>query len=87
MGVEAALADRPVPASVVEELLAAIEVEVLALRSPVESDDVGRMVLDGLREVDEVAYVRFASVYREFQGAEDFEQALADLGEQVTAQE
>ena len=86
-GVEAALADRPVPTAVVEELLNGIEAEVLALRSPVESDDVGRMVLDGLRELDEVAYLRFASVYREFQGAEDFEQALADLGDQVTAQE
>ena len=87
VGVESALADRPVPAATVEELLASVEAEVLALRSPVESDDIGRMVLDGLREVDEVAYLRFASVYREFQGAHDFEQALADLGEQVTAQE
>lgn len=86
-GVESALADRPVPAGEVEELLSAIEAEVLALKSPVESDEIGRMVLDGLREVDEVAYVRFASVYREFQGAEDFEQALADLGEQFTNQD
>ncbi len=70
-----------------EELLSAIEAEVLALKSPVESDEIGRMVLDGLRELDEVAYVRFASVYREFQGAEDFEQALADLGEQLTNQD
>ena len=43
------------------------------------TDDIGRLVLEGLRDVDEVAYLRFASVYKEFQGAQDFEREMAAL--------
>lgn len=82
-GVESALADRSVSRRSVDELVAGVEAAVLAATGPVESDRIGRMVLDGLRGLDEVAYLRFASVYREFQGASDFEQALAELGEET----
>jgi transcriptional repressor NrdR len=37
------------------------------------------MVLDRLRDLDEVAYLRYASVYKEFQGAADFEREMAEL--------
>jgi transcriptional repressor NrdR len=42
---------------------------------------VGRIVLEGLKEADEVAYLRFASVYKNFQGAQDFEKEMAALDE------
>jgi transcriptional repressor NrdR len=42
---------------------------------------IGERVMDGLRELDEVAYVRFASVYRRFQEATDFVQAVKTLEE------
>jgi len=45
----------------------------------VTSDDLGKAVLDELRSLDEVAYLRFASVYKEFQGARDFEREVAAL--------
>ena len=45
------------------------------------TEDIGRVVLEGLREVDEVAYLRFASVYKDFQGASDFEREMAALEE------
>ena len=45
----------------------------------VSSEDIGRKVLDALRDLDEVAYLRFASVYKEFQGASDFEREMAAL--------
>ncbi len=86
-GVESALADRPVAPSAIDDLVESIEGVVTDAVAPVESDEIGRLVLEGLRALDEVAYLRFASVYRDFQGASDFEQALADLGEQVTAAE
>ncbi len=86
-GVEAALADRPVAASAVVELIAGIDAHVTGATAPVESEQIGRMVLDGLRALDEVAYLRFASVYQDFQGLSDFEQALADLEDPVTAGE
>ena len=43
------------------------------------SDELGKAVLAELRDVDEVAYLRFASVYKEFQGASDFEREAAAL--------
>lgn len=82
-GVESALADRSVSRRAVDELVSSVEDAVLASTGPVESDRIGRMVLDGLRRLDEVAYLRFASVYRDFQGVGDFERALAELGEEA----
>ena len=60
-----------------------IEREMTAKGGTVDSEDIGRAVLERLREIDEVAYLRFASVYKEFQGAEDFERELTAL-ESVT---
>lgn len=61
---------------------AATEVEsalrALGLRE-VTSEQVGLQVLSQLRELDPVAYVRFASVYKDFQGPEDFEKELSSL--------
>lgn len=82
-GIESALADRPVSRQAVDAFIASIESEVFDASGPTESDRIGRMVLEGLRELDEVAYLRFASVYREFQGARDFERALAELEDEV----
>ena len=45
----------------------------------VRSEDVGRAILEPLRELDVVAYLRFASVYRNFDGLEDFQQAIDQL--------
>lgn len=45
----------------------------------VDSDDVGKAILAPLRELDEVAYLRFASVYQNFDGLEDFQRAIDDL--------
>ncbi len=47
--------------------------------SEVPGDFIGKMVMDGLRELDPVAYVRFASVYRRFQEATDFVQEVKKL--------
>jgi transcriptional repressor NrdR len=45
----------------------------------VPGDVIGKLVMEGLREIDEVAYVRFASVYRRFQEATDFVQEVKKL--------
>jgi transcriptional repressor NrdR len=47
--------------------------------SEVPGEFIGKMVMDGLRDLDEVAYVRFASVYRRFQEATDFVQEVKKL--------
>jgi transcriptional repressor NrdR len=78
-GVTAALADRPVTSAQVDELVAGIESEVASAGGPVATDVIGRRVLAALRQLDEVAFLRFASVYEEFQRAGDFERALEQL--------
>ena len=45
----------------------------------IRSDEIGKLVMEGLKQVDEVAYVRFASVYQDFQEAKDFEGFLRDM--------
>ncbi len=45
----------------------------------IPSSEVGRLVMEGLKQIDEVAYVRFASVYQDFQEAKDFEGFLRDM--------
>ena len=78
-GVENALADRPVPADAVDDLVRSIEADVRAGPGSVRVEDIGLAVLAGLRRIDEVAYLRFASVYKDFQGAQDFEREMATL--------
>ncbi|MEX1162201.1 MAG: transcriptional regulator NrdR [Nitriliruptor sp.] len=69
-----------VPAAELERASAAVEAALrdLGVRE-VTSEQVGLQVLVQLRELDQVAYVRFASVYKDFQGAEDFEKELSVL--------
>lgn len=78
-GVEAAVADRPVGERKVREVIEAVAAAVDRLGSPVPSETIGRIVLGELRRLDEVAYMRFASVYKDFQAAEDFEKEMAAL--------
>lgn len=83
-GLENALADRPVGTGTLDELVDTIETELRAVGTVVSSDEIGRQVLDRLRDLDEVAYLRFASVYKEFEGAQDFEREMASLDVQET---
>ena len=78
-GVAAACKGRPVSGEEIGALALSVE-EALRLRGgEVSSADVGRAVLDRLRDLDEVAYLRFASVYKNFGEAEDFRRELGLL--------
>jgi transcriptional repressor NrdR len=79
VGISAALADRPVSGSSIERLAEEVEMSVRSHGSQVTSEEVGREVLSRLRSLDEVGYLRFASVYKEFQDAADFEKEVASL--------
>jgi transcriptional repressor NrdR len=66
-GLVKACAKRPVPMPAVESVADEIEMELHALaKSEVDSQKIGQMVMARLRKLDDVAYVRFASVYRRF---------------------
>ncbi|MEZ5266374.1 MAG: transcriptional regulator NrdR [Acidimicrobiales bacterium] len=75
-GLTAAFKGRPVGADVVERI--AEQIEELARRAdpPITTEEIGRAVLDHLRAHDQVAYLRFASVYKGFDDAEDFAREL-----------
>jgi transcriptional repressor NrdR len=76
-----ALRKRPVEAERVEMVITSI---IRRLESSgeteVSSDTIGEMVMDALATLDQVAYVRFASVYRNFREARDFEDFIGNLG-------
>lgn len=66
-GIVKACAKRPVPMEAIEAIVDQIELEMHALaKSEVDSQKIGQMVMERLRVLDDVAYVRFASVYRRF---------------------
>jgi len=72
-GLKKACQKRPVPQKAIEDLVEQIAEAVNnKFESEVPAEFIGKMVMDGLRELDDVAYVRFASVYRRFQEATDF---------------
>jgi transcriptional repressor NrdR len=75
-----ALHKRPVATQLVDEAIATISQDVLALGlREIESQRVGQMVMRELHKLDEVAYIRFASVYRSFQGVDDFQDAIKEV--------
>jgi len=78
-GVSAACKGRPVSPEQIEQLAEAIEDEVRLQGPDVPTAVVGVEVLERLRRLDEVAYLRFASVYQAFESLEDFESAITLL--------
>jgi transcriptional repressor NrdR len=79
-GIRTASAKRPLPAGAVEKVVDDIEEELTKRgRSEVTSRQVGEMVMERLRKLDRVAYIRFASVYRDFADEEDFRNAVESL--------
>lgn len=83
-GVRSATKNRPVASEAIAALAAEIEAELRARGPQVSSQEIGVAVLDHLRELDDVAYLRFASVYKGFEGAGDF-QREAGLLSKTTA--
>lgn len=78
-GVRAAAKNRPVPEEAMEALAAEIEEAMRLEGLEVRSEQIGRAVLDRLRSLDEVAYLRFVSVYKEFADLTDFEREVVVL--------
>lgn len=79
--VDIALRRRPVDPERVERLVNGIVRRLESMgESEVPSSVIGEMVMDALANLDQVAYVRFASVYRNFREAKDFEEFVGKLG-------
>ena len=79
-GISIACAKRAVSSDRISELISDIESELRNKgRAEIRSKDLGDMVMARLRALDEVAYVRFASVYKDFKTLEEFQDALSGL--------
>lgn len=79
-GIERACWKRPISGEEIRRLATAIEADIQGdYETEIPSTVIGRMVMQELAELDQVAYVRFASVYREFKDVEDFVAELAPL--------
>ncbi|MBT3271066.1 transcriptional repressor NrdR [Candidatus Poribacteria bacterium] len=77
---QVACAKRPVGPEALDALVAGVEQRLISRPTKeVASHAIGEMVMDALKDLDQVAYIRFASVYRDFHDAEDFEEALKQL--------
>lgn len=81
-GLEITLADRPVSRADVTAIVGRVDATARETGSVITAEEIGRLVLEGLRDLDEVAYLRFASVHKEFQGARDFHREMEALGEE-----
>jgi transcriptional repressor NrdR len=84
-GLRKACEKRPLPAGTIEAVADAIEAALRQRGAPeVSSDEVGELVMDHLRALDHIAYIRFASVYREFADLEELQAELESLAANPT---
>lgn len=81
-----ACAKRPVSVETLEKLIADMEYSFAnQMLKEVKSTDIGEFVMEKLRKVDQVAYVRFASIYKEFQDIDSFMEELQKLKDTKTS--
>jgi transcriptional repressor NrdR len=76
-----ALRKRPVAAALVDTAIASIEEKLLTSgKREIESVYIGELVMEQLQRLDKIAYIRFASVYKNFEDLAEFQQAIAEAG-------
>lgn len=80
--VQVALRKRPVDPDRIERMVSGIVRQLESLGEPeITSGQIGALLMEGLKSLDDVAYVRFASVYKDFREAKDFEAVLDELSQ------
>lgn len=83
-GVLKACEKRPVSAQEIERIVDEVEAELRKLgNGEISSKKIGELVIKRLKKLDEVAYIRFASVYRQFADLADFERELTKLSKEI----
>ena len=80
LSVSLACRKRDVSAEKITQLVSSIQRQIeTSGENEVNSQKIGELVMDGLRQLDSVAYIRFASVYRDFSEARDFEEFASNV--------
>jgi transcriptional repressor NrdR len=83
IGILKACEKRPVPLQKIDELVANVEKNIFnSLKQEISSKEIGELVMIELKKLDDVAYVRFASVYKEFKDVDTFMKELQTLLEE-----
>jgi transcriptional repressor NrdR len=81
-GLQRALEKRPVSTEQVEQCISRLKSSLRATgEREVSSEFLGNLIMDALKELDKIAYVRFASVYRSFEDIREFGEEIARLGD------
>jgi len=87
-GIQIACAKRPVETESIEELVSSIEQELYHRGTrEITSREIGEMVMLGLRKLDDVAYIRFATIYRHFADVDDLAEEIEELVERRQREE
>ena len=80
IGLRKSLEKRPVSEEKVNKAIGDIEYEIQAREgSEISSKEIGKMILEKLKEIDDVAYLRFASVYKSFKSADSFRKEMEKM--------
>lgn len=83
-GILKACEKRPVPVATIDQMVNDIEKQIQnSLKQEITSNEIGEMIMERLKEVDEVAYIRFASVYRKFTDVTHFMEFIKDFEEML----
>jgi transcriptional repressor NrdR len=79
-GIMKAVKKRPVSEKVIDDMIDDIEIKLMHRKTTeIKSTEIGKMVLNRLKNIDTVGFLLFASVYRDFNSIEDFENAISEL--------
>ncbi|WP_344696620.1 transcriptional regulator NrdR [Sphingomonas rosea] len=77
-----ASAKRDIPSEKIERLVSSIQRQLETSGDEVRAEQIGERVMEGLKTLDHVAYIRFASIYRDFSEASDFAEIAGEVGEE-----
>lgn len=82
-GVRKACEKRPLPTGAVDKLVDSIEADIYKTgKVEIPSSSIGDLVIEGLRKLDHIAYIRFASIYRDFTDITELKQEIENLAEE-----
>lgn len=79
LGVMKACEKRPISTKEIDDLVREIEEALLNKGKEVKTEHIGKMVMNKLKKLDKVAYIRFASVYRDFKDIKDFKEVIKEV--------
>lgn len=81
-GIDKAFEKRPLTSDQIDSFVGEVEAKIyrVAKDKDIETKKIGEIIMNQLKKIDKIAYIRFASVYREFADLDDFKKELKDLG-------